>query len=162
MGCQESMNIPTTIIIGFQQRKTQDLPNLKNETFCRLPLTSCQCIIGTDNFAYSGLLLNYDDDYIHGFGQIKEAFRALAKDDLLQPYISDHDCTSSHVRADDAGYNLYVFDIQFQQSFTASLPIKVEFKFDGVVCNDINAYGLVLTKKLVSSSSDGQRNFDLI
>ena len=46
--------------------------------------------------------------------------------------------------------------------FSNSQPIKIEFKFEGVVPNDINGYALVLTNKLVSISSDGQRHFDLI
>ena len=53
-------------------------------------------------------------------------------------------------------------NIRHQQNFTASQPIKLEFKFDGVVPNDRNGYSLVLTNKLVSVSSDGQLHFDLI
>ena len=57
---------------------------------------------------------------------------------------------------------IHMFSIRYQQNFPASQPIKVEFKIDGVVPNDINGYGLVLTNKLVSVSSDGQSHFDLI
>ena len=39
---------------------------------------------------------------------------------------------------------------------------KVEFNFDGFVPNDINGYALVLTNKLVSIGSDGQKFFGLI
>ena len=35
------------IIIGFPQRGRQDSQNLNNGSFCRLPVTSAQCIIGT-------------------------------------------------------------------------------------------------------------------
>ena len=111
----------------------------------------------------AGILLNYDDDdYSQGYHQIKEAFRALTKDDILQPYISEADFRRSNVAANDIGYSLYGFDIRYQKNFTNSQPNKVEFKFDGVVPNDINGYALVLTNKLVSISSDGQRHFDLI
>ena len=51
----------------------------------------------------------------------------------MSPYISDHDYRSSKARAHDVGYDLYVFDIRYQQKFPASQPIKVEFKIDGVV-----------------------------
>ena len=108
-------------------------------------------------------MLNFnDDDYSQGYAQIKEASRALMKDGILQPYISDDDFRSSSFAANDVGYNLYVVDIRHQQNFTDSQPIKVEFKFDGVVPNDINGYALVLTNNLSSISSDGQRHFDLI
>ena len=163
LGSRENMNVPIWIIIGFQQRDRQDSQNLNNDTFCRLPVVSAQCIIGTEKYPDVGILLNYDDDdYSQGYHQIKEAFRALTKDDILQPYISEADFRRSNAAANDIGYNLYVFDIRYQKSFTNSQPIKVEFKSEGVVPNDVNGYALVLTNKLVSISSDGQRHFDLI
>ena len=67
-----------------------------------------------------------DNDYSQGYGQIKEVFRVLTKDDILQPYISDHDLSSSSITSDDVSLELNVFDIRFQQNFTASPPIKVE------------------------------------
>ena len=163
LGSQENMNIPIWIIIGFQQQDRQDSQNLNNDTFCRLPVVSAQCIVGTEKYPDTGILLNYDDDdYSQGYHQIKEAFRASTKDDILQPYISDDNFRTSNAAVIDNGCNLYVFDIRYQKNFTNSQPIKVEFKFEGVVPNDINGYALVLTNKLVSISSDGQRHFDLI
>ena len=163
LGTQENMNVPIWIIIGFQQQDTQDSQNSNNDTFCRLPVTSAQCVIGTEKYPDAGLLLNYnDDDYSQGYHQIKEAFKALTKDDILQPYISDDNFRNSNAAANDVGYNLYVFDIRYQKNFENAQPIKVKFKFDGVVPNDINGYALVLTNKIVSISSDGQRHFDLI
>ena len=66
-------------------------------------------------------------------------------------------------RLDDnnIGYNIHAFDIRYQKNFESSQPIKVEFKFDGVVPAGIYGYALVLTNRLVSISSDGQRMFDL-
>ena len=91
--------------------------------------------------------MNYDDDdYSQGYGQIKEAFRALAKDDILQPYISDHDFRSSN-NNDDIGYNLYVFDIRYQKDFENAHPIKVDVKFDQPIPAGIYGYALVLTNK---------------
>ena len=162
LGSQENMNVPIWIIIGFQQQDRQDSQDLNNDAFCRLPVVSAQCVIGTEKYPDAGILLNYDDDdYSQGYHQIKEAFRALTKDDILQPYITE-DFRTSNVRAADVGYNLYVFHIRYQKNYTASQPIKVEFKFDGVVPNNVNGYALVLTNRLVSISSGGQQNFDLI
>ena len=127
LGSPENMNVPIWIIIGFQQRHRQDSQNLNNDTFCRLPVVSAQCIIGTEKYPNAGILLNYDDDdYSQGYHQIKEAFRALTKVDILQPYISEADFRKSNVAANDIGYNLYVFDTRYQKNFTNSQPIKVE------------------------------------
>ena len=162
LGSQEKMNVPIWINIGFQQDR-QDSQNSNNDTFCRLLVVSAQCVIGTEKNPDAGILSNYDDDdYSQGYHQIKEAFKALTKDDILQPYLSEEDFRTSNVRAADVGYKLYVFDIRYQKNYTTSEPIKVKFKFDGVVPNNVNGYALVLTNKLVSISSDGQRHFDLI
>ena len=101
LGSQESMNVPVWIVIGFQLKDRQDSPNLNNDTFCRLPVVSAQCVIGTEKYPDSGILLNYvDDDHSQVCIQIKEAFRALTKDDILRAYISDDNFRSSNDRAD--------------------------------------------------------------
>ena len=134
---------------------------MNNDTFYRPLVTSAQCIIGTEKYPDSGILLNYNDDnYSQGYGQIKEAFKALTKDNLLQQYIKEQDFRSSN-DGNNIGYNIYAFDIRYQKDFESSQPIKVEFKFDGVVPAGIYGYALVLTNKLISISSDGQRMFDL-
>ena len=155
LGTQEGINVPIWIIVGFQQQDRQNSQNLNNDTFYRPPVTSAQCIIGTEKYPDSAILLNYnDDDYSQGYGQIKSTFKALTKDDLLQPYISDNDFRLSN-NNNDVGYNLYVFDIRYQKNFENAQPIKVEFKFDGVVPAGIYGYALVLTNKIISISSDG-------
>ena len=124
-------------------------------------MTSAQCIIGTEKYPENSILLNYnDDDYSQGYGHFKETFKALTKDNLLQSYISDADFRSSN-NGDNIGYNIYVFDIRYQKNFESSQPIKVEFKLDGVNPAGIYGYALVLTNRLISISSDGQRMFDL-
>ena len=161
LGTQEGVNVPIWIFVAFQQNDRQNDQTLNKDTFYRPLVSSAQCIIGTEKYPDSGILLNYnDDDYSQGYGQIKEAFKALTKDNLLQPYISHDDFRSSN-NGDNIGYNIYVFDIRYQKNFESSQPIKVEFKFDGVVPAGIYGYALVLTNRLISISSDGQRMFDL-
>ena len=161
LGTHENMNVPIWIIVGFQQRDGQDSQILPNDTFCRLPITSAQCIISTENYPDSAILINYDDDdYNQGYGLINEAFKVLTKDDILETYISDNDFRSS-IDGNNIGYNLYLFDIRYQKNFESAQPIKVEFKFNGVVPAGIYGYALVSTNRIISISSDGQRMFDL-
>ena len=90
-------------------------------------------------------MLNYDDDYYSpDYGKIKEASRALTKDDILQRYISDHGFRTSDIRTDDVGCNFFVFDVRCQQNYTATPPIELEFKNEGVVPHYITGHVLVL------------------
>ena len=161
LGTQEGINIPTWIFVAFQQNDRQHDQSLNNDTFVRLPVISAQVIIGTERYPDSAILLNYDDDdYSQGYGQIKEAFKALTKDDILQPYITEDDFRSSN-EDNIIGYNIYAFDIRYQKNFENSQPVKVEYKLSENIAGGIYGYALVLTNRLASITSDGQRMFDL-
>ena len=104
MGIQENMNVPIWLIIGFQQQDRQDSQNLKNDSFCRLPVVSVQCVIGMEKYPDARILSNYnDDDYAQGYHQIKPVFKALTKDNIIQPYISEEDFRSSNAVVNDVG-----------------------------------------------------------
>ena len=161
LGTQEGVSIPTWIFVAFQQNDRQHDQNLNNDTFVRLPVISAQVVIGTERYPDAGILLNYDDEnYSQAYGLIKETFRALTKDDILQPYISENDFRSSN-NNNDIGYNIYAFDIRYQKNFENAQPVKVEFKFSENIDAGIYGYALVLTNRLISITSDGQRMFDL-
>ena len=163
LGGRESMNLPIYVISGFQQRYRLDSQKMRNYKFCTLPVTSSQCVFRTGNYPDADILSNYDDDdYSQGYGQIKEGFRALTKDDLLQPYTSPDTFRSSITTADDVGENICNSEMRWQQIFTAAQPVKLELKIDGALLNHVNGYVLVSTDKLVSVSGDLQRHFDLI
>ena len=46
----------------FQQIDREIDQNLNNDNFVRLPVTSAQCIIGTEKYPDACILSNYDDD----------------------------------------------------------------------------------------------------
>ena len=161
LGTQEGIIVPIWIFIGFQQSDRQHNQNLNNDTFCIPPVISAQCIIGTEKYRDSAILLNYiDDGYSEGYAQIKEAFRALSKGDILKSYTSDDHFRSTN-DGNIVGHSLGVFDIKYQKNFESVQPIKVEFKFDGVVPAGVYGYALVSTNRFISKSSDEQSNFDL-
>ena len=98
----------------------------------------------------SAIIFNCDDDdYAQGYGQIRETFRALTKDDILNPKISDHIFRSTNVNAagettNDIGYSSHVFDIRYQKKLEAAQPIKKGFIFPEDVPAGIYGYALVL------------------
>ena len=116
------------------------------------PVTSAHYVIGTKKYPVSVILINYDDgDFSQGYGVIKEAFKALTKDDNLQHFISDTDSRSAN-SVNDIGHILYVFDIRYQKHFESAQPIKVKFKFDGVIPAGIYGCASVLPNKLKGRS----------
>ena len=140
----------------------QDSQNLKSDRFCRPPVTSAYGVIGTERYLDNSLLLNCDDDdSSQGYGQLKEAFKALTQYDIFQPYMSEHDFRSSN-DDDKIGFGLYAVGIRYQKNFESVQPIKVEFKFPGDDPVAIYSYASVLTSRLASINSDGQRMFDLV
>ena len=125
-------------------------------------MISAQVAIGTERYPDSAILINHhDDDYAQRYVQIKEAFRALTKDDILQPYISEDDLRSSN-ESNIIGYIIHAFDIRYQKIFESAQPLKVEFNFSENIPAGMYGYALVLRNKLISISSDGQRMFDLV
>ena len=162
MGTQEGINAPICIFACFQQMDRQNSQNLNNDTFYRFPVTSAHVVIGTERYPDNSLLLDYNDDnYSQGYGQIKEAFKALTQDDILQPYLSEHDFRSSN-DGDNIGYIIHSFDIRYQKNYESAQPMKAVNKFYEVIPAGVYGYALVLTNRLVSISSDGQRMFDLV
>ena len=158
---QEGINVPIWVYVVFQGMDRQNDQNLNNDTFVRLPVISTQVVIGTERYPDTAILLNYDDDdKSQGYGQLKEVFKALTKDNTLKPYISEDDFRSSN-EGDIIVYNIQCFYIRYQKIYESGQSVKVEFKFDRVILAGIYGYALVLTSRLVSISSDGQRMFDL-
>ena len=162
LGTQEGINIPIWIFTVFRQSDGEHEQNLNNDSFCRLPVTSAQCIIGTERYPNSAILSNYDDDddYSKGYGEIKEVFRALTKDNIIQPYIIEDDFRSSNYGY-NIGYSIHRFDLGYQKNFESAQPVKVKIKFLENVPTRIYGYALVLTNRSASTCSDVQRMFDL-
>ena len=127
LGVGEGIDVPIWIYVVFQQSDRQHDQNLKDDTFCRMPVTSAQCIIGTEKNTDSGILLNYnDDDYSQGYGQTKEAFRALTKVNILQLYKKEVEYRSS-TNGNEIGYNIHVFDVRYQKNIDNGQSVKLEF-----------------------------------
>ena len=61
--------------------------------------------------------------------------KALTKDNVLQPYISEDDFKSSNVgdNGNEIGYNIQAFDIRYQKSIESGQSVKVEFIFSEAV-----------------------------
>ena len=124
LATQEGINAPMWTFVGFQQNDRKHDQNLSNDTFVRLPVISSQVVIGTKRYPDTVILLNYnDDDHSQGYGQTKEAFKALTKDDILPPYISEYDFIGSN-DGDNIGSNIHALDIRYQKKLKVVNRLK--------------------------------------
>ena len=121
-----------------------------------MPISSAVCKIGSEKFPDDGIECDYDrDKYDQAYSEIENFYTLHSQTNLLNPFIDLHKFRTN--------YNFYVFDLSKQKDQIASQPIRLEFKFSAALgVADYVAYALVLTPKLISISSDGQRHFDLL
>ena len=125
-----------------------------NATFDRLSVSNAVCKMGSENYPDDGMECNYDrDKYDQAYTEIENHLKS--ETNLLNPFIDLHKFRRS--------YNFYVFDLPKQKDHIAGQPIRLEFKFNAAFgVADYIAYALVLTPKLKSINSDGQRHFDIL
>ena len=147
---------PTFVIVGFQARNKIDSQVHDNAVFDRLPISNAVCKIGSEKYLDDGIECDYDrDKYDQAYSEIENFYHLHSETNLLNPFID--------LKKFRTNYNFYVFDLSKQKDIIASQPIRLEFNFIAAIdVADYIAYALVLTPKLISISSDGQRHFDLI
>ena len=90
------------------------------------------------------------------FGKVS-CFTHLSRDNFLQPYFNQHFKWKGK-------YKFHVFDIHYEKNFSSPQHMKLKFIFRQSFPPDVplTDYVLVKTNMKISTSSDGQRNFDLI
>ena len=71
----------------------------------------------------------------------------------MKPYINHRTFKSS--------YRIYVFDTRCQSDHIGPQPIQLNFKFSAAVA-DVICHALVLTRKVISVNSDGNKMVDII
>ena len=166
LGVGDGLDVPIYVIVGFMQRDQFNQQHQNNDTFYRPSVVNAQCIIGSEKFPDAGINCNYAiDKFSQAYGEIVSCFRHLAKDNILQPYITQKDFITSNNYPDyNPGYILYVFDIRHHQDYSSPQPKKVRFDFRPPVpaATNLIGYALLLANKKISISSDGQRQFDLL
>ena len=145
---------PTFVIVAFQARNKIDSQTHDNATFDRLPISNAVCKIGSEKYPDDGIECDYDrDKYDQAYSEVENFYLLKSETNLLNPFIDLHKFRTN--------YNFYVFDLSKQKDPIGSQPIRLEFKFNAAIdVADYIAYNLVLTPKLISISSDGQRHFD--
>ena len=97
----------------------------------------------------------------YGTNNYNEAFKEIVsfnKDynrlpHKIKPYINH--------RTFKSNYRRYVFDTRYQSDHIAPQPMQLNFKFSAAVA-DVICHALVLTRKVISVNSDGNKMVDRV
>ena len=110
LGVGDGSDIPIYVTVGFMQRDQFNQQHQNTDTFYRPSVVNAQCIIGSEKTPAAGVNCNWAiDKYSQAYGENVSCFRHLAKDNNLQPYITQKDFIISNNYPDgNPGYNLYV------------------------------------------------------
>ena len=159
----DGIAIPFYVIVGFMQRDQLNQQHQNNDTFYRPSVVNAHCIIGSKKYLGARIDCNYAiDKNSQAYREIVSCFRHLAKDKTLQPYNTKIDfITSTKYPEGNPGFKLYVFDIRDYQDCSPDQPIRERFFFRPAATS-LFGYALLQTKKSVSVSNDGRRQFDLV
>ena len=151
LGVGDGIDVLIYVIVGFMQRDQFNQQHQLNDTFYRPSVVNAQCIIDSEKFPDAGINCIYAiDKYPQAYGEIVYCFRLSAKDNILQPYITQKDFVTSNNYPDgNPGYKLYVFDFRHHQDYRSAQPIKVRFDFRPALpaATNLLGYALLLTNK---------------
>ena len=154
LGMESGTQRPQYIIVGFENNnvneQTHDASN-----FHIMNVTECYCRIGSEFYPEDRLNTGYGtnnyNEAFKGIVSFKKDYNGLPHN--IKPYINHRTFKSS--------YRLYVFDTRYQSDHIGQQPIQLNFKFSAAVAHVI-CHALVLTRKLISVNSDGNKMVDIV
>ena len=148
------MERPQYIIGGFENDDVNEQTH-DASTFDIMKVTECYCKIGSEFYPEDRMNINYGtNNYNEAFKEIvsfKKDYKWLPHN--IKPYMNH--------RIFKSIYRIYVFDTRYQSDHIGPQPIQLNFKFNAPVA-DVICDALVLTRKVISVNSDGNKMVDII
>ena len=142
------------IIVGFENNIVKE-QNHDASTFDVTNVTECFCKIGSEFYPEDRMNINYGtNNYNEAFKEIvsfNKDYNGLAHN--IKPYINH--------RTFKSNYRIYVFDTRYQSDQIGPQPMQLNLKFSAAVA-DVICHALVLTRKVISVNSDGNKMVDII
>ena len=122
LGVGNGVDAPLYIRVGFVQRDQFNQQQQNIDTFYRASVANTQCTIGSEQFPDAGINCKFAiDKYSQAYEENVSCIRHSAKDNILQPYITQKDFISSNSYPDgNPCNNLYVFDIRHHQDYRSA------------------------------------------
>ena len=147
LGMETGMERPQYVVVGFENNNVNEQTH-DASTFDIMKVTECYCKIHRMN-------INYEtNNYNEAFKEIvsfNKDHNGLPHN--IKPYINH--------RIFKSNYRICVFDTRYQRDHIGPQPIQLNFKFSAAVA-DVICHALVLTRKVISVKSDGNKMVDII
>ena len=154
LGMESGMERPQYIIVGFENNNVNEQTH-DASTFDVMNDTECYCKIGSEFYPEDRMNINYlTNNYNEAFEEIvsfNKADNGLPHN--IKPYINH--------RTFKSNYRIFVFNTRYQRDHIGPQPIQLNFKFSAAVA-DVICHALVLTRKVISVNSDGNKMIDII
>ena len=154
LGIESGMERPQYIIFGFENNNVNEQTH-DASTFDVMNVTECYFKIGSEFYPGERMNINYGtNNYYDAFKQIvslNKDYNGLPHN--IKPYINH--------RTFKSNYRIYVFDTRYQRDHIGPQPLQLNFKFSAAVA-DVICQALVLTRKVISVNSDGNKMVDII
>ena len=148
------MERPQYIIISFENNNFNEQTH-DASTFDIMNVTECYCKIGSEFYPEDRVNINSgSNNYNEAFKEIvsfNKHYNGLPHN--IKPYINHRTFKSS--------YRIYVFDARYQSEHLGPQPIQLNFQISAAV-SDVICHALVLTKKVISVNSDGNKTVDIV
>ena len=154
LGIERGMEKPQYIIVVFENNNVNEQTH-DASTFDIMNVTEFYCKIDSKFYPEERMNINYGtNNYNEAFKEIvsfNKDYNGLPHN--LKPHINH--------RTFKSNYRIYVFDTRYQSDHISPQPIQLNFKFSAAVA-DVICHALVLTRKVISVNSDGNKMVDFI
>ena len=149
LGMERGMERPQYIIVGFEKNNVNEQTH-DASAFHIMKVTECYCKIGSEFYPEDRMNINYGaNNYNEAFKEIvsfNKDYNGLPHN--IKPYINH--------RLFKSIYRIRAFDTRYQSDHIEPQPIQINFKLSAAVA-DVICHALVLTRKVISVSSDGNQ-----
>ena len=116
-------------------------------------VTEGYCKIGSEFYPEDRMSFNYGTTNYNE----NETFKEIVDDNEPTPKIKPH---INH-RIFENSYGIFLFDTRYQNDHIGPQPIQLNFKFI-VAIADVKCHLSVLTRKVISVNSDGNKMVDVL
>ena len=154
LGLESGMERPQYIIVGFENNNFNEQTN-DASTFDIVNVTECYCKIGSEFYPEDRMNINY------GANNYNEAFKEIVSFNKDYNELPHNIKQYINHRTFKSNYRIYVLDTRYQSDHIGPQPIQLNFTLSAAVA-DVICHALVLTRKVISVNSDGNKMIDIV